>query len=66
MGEWMVDPCFPDLITSLEVSGQLHALAALPRRKSLNYLLDRKPVGPKAGQDDVERRKFVSLPGLEI
>jgi hypothetical protein len=51
----------------LEVSGQLHAPAALA--------LGKEPsdthwiggwVGPRAGLDDVEKRKFLTLPGLEL
>jgi hypothetical protein len=46
----------------MEVSGQLHAPTALPPRKE-------SPegwVGPRAGLDDVEERKFLILPGLEL
>jgi hypothetical protein len=30
------------------------------------YLEDRKLVDPRAGLDDVEKRKFLTLPGLEL
>jgi hypothetical protein len=51
------------------VSGQFHAPAALPPGK------DPPPpgihwiggwVGPRTGLDDVENRKFLILPGLEL
>jgi hypothetical protein len=53
----------------LEVSSQLHAPAALPQEK------DPPPpdthwigswVDPRTGLDDVEERKFLTLPGLEL
>jgi hypothetical protein len=37
-----------------------------PRRKGLRYHWIGGWVGPKAGLDDVEKRKFLSLPGLEL
>jgi hypothetical protein len=37
-----------------------------PRVKSLWYPLDRLGVGPRTGLGDVERRKFLPLPGLEV
>jgi hypothetical protein len=40
-----------------EVSGQLHAPAALPTRKDPE---------PKSGLDDVEKRKFLAQQGLEL
>jgi hypothetical protein len=51
----------------MEVSGQLHAPAALPPGK--------EPPGAhwiggwvdlRAGLDDLEKRKFLALPGLEL
>jgi hypothetical protein len=48
----------------LEVSGQLHIRAALPPVKEPRYPLDRKLVGPETGQDDVEKRKILTLLGL--
>jgi hypothetical protein len=47
------------------MSGQLHALAALTPRKSPRYTLDRGSMDPRAVLDDMEKRKFVTLPGLE-
>jgi hypothetical protein len=49
----------------LEVSGQLHAPAALSLGKFPRYLLGRR-LGPTTGLDDVERRKILRLPGLEL
>jgi hypothetical protein len=34
--------------------------------KSTRYPLFKKLVGPRAGVDDVEKRKFLILPGLEL
>jgi hypothetical protein len=49
------------------VSGQLHAPSAFPRVKEPpRYPLERRLGGPRAGLDDVERRKFLTLPGLEL
>jgi len=46
----------------MEVSGQLHAPAALPLGKSLWYPLDR--IGPTAGLDVVvEQKKFPAAAG---
>jgi hypothetical protein len=39
------------------MSGQLNASAALPPRKG---------VVPRASLEDMEKRKFLTLPGLEI
>jgi hypothetical protein len=41
MGEWMYKPTFSLPRHWLEVSGQLHVLAALPPGESPQYLLDR-------------------------
>jgi hypothetical protein len=48
------------------LSGQLHAPAALPPGKDPQYPLDRSCVGPTVGLDDVEKRKFLTLEGLEF
>jgi hypothetical protein len=47
------------------VSGQLHAPVALPRGKSRGFPLVGAWVGPRAGLDDMEKGKFLNLPGLE-
>jgi hypothetical protein len=48
------------------VSGQLHALAFLPWGKRAGTDWIRSWVDPTAGLDDVEKRKFLILPGLEV
>jgi hypothetical protein len=51
----------------LEVSGTLHAAAALPPgvcAPGTHWI--EGWVGPRAGLDDVERRKFLTLSGLEL
>jgi hypothetical protein len=45
----------------MEASGQLHTPAALPPIQSIGGC-----VGPRAGLDDFEKRKFLTLLGLEI
>ena len=51
----------------MEVSGQLHALAALPLRKYLGTHLLGGWVGPRAAVDVSQKRKqSLSLPGFEI
>jgi hypothetical protein len=44
----------------MEVSGQLHALAALPQGKSPWYPLDRRLGGPRTVLDAVVKRKIPS------
>jgi hypothetical protein len=65
MGEWMYSSTFSWPRHWLEVSGQLHALAALPRGKNSGTHLTGGRVDPWAGLDDVQKRKFLTLPGLE-
>jgi hypothetical protein len=49
------------------VSGQLHAQAVLPPGKALPDSPSVAGwVGPRTGLDDVERRKVLPLPGLEL
>jgi hypothetical protein len=48
------------------VSGQFHAPAALPLGKEPGTHWIRGWVDPRAGLDDVEKRKFLTLPGLEL
>jgi hypothetical protein len=50
----------------MEVSGQLHALVALPPRKELpgaNRIGGW--VGPRADVDATEKRRIMSLPGID-
>jgi hypothetical protein len=51
----------------MEVSGQLHAPAALPPGEGTpgTHWIGGW-VDPKAGPDDVEKRKSLTLPGLEL
>jgi hypothetical protein len=48
------------------VSGQLHAQPLYPRGKSPATHFIEGCVGPRADLDDVEKRKFLALPGLEL
>jgi hypothetical protein len=41
-------------------------LPLYPRRKNPRYPLIRRLAGPRAGVDDVEKRKFLNLLGLEF
>jgi hypothetical protein len=50
----------------LEVSGQLHAVAALPRVKAPGIHWIGGWVDIRVGLDDVEKRKFLTVPGLEL
>jgi hypothetical protein len=51
----------------IEVSNQLHSLAALPPRKEPPVPLGYEAVwGPRTGLEDVEKRKFLTLEGLEL
>jgi hypothetical protein len=48
-------------------SGQLHTPGRFTRRLSASGTIwIRDWVGPRAGLDDVEKRKFLTLPGLEL
>jgi hypothetical protein len=59
MGEWMYRSNFLDLGHYLEVSGQFHAPAA-----GTHWIGGW--VNPRAGLDDSEKRKFLTLSGLEL
>jgi hypothetical protein len=48
------------------VSGQLHAPAALPRERAPGTHFIGGSVDPRAGQDDMEKWKFLTMPGLEL
>jgi hypothetical protein len=53
----------------LEVSSTLHAPAALPLGKNSPVPIGEEvgwAVGPRASLDDVEKRKFFTLPGPEL
>jgi hypothetical protein len=48
------------------MNGQLHAPAVFPGEKAPGNHWVVGWVGPRAGLDDVEKRKFLTLRGLEI
>jgi hypothetical protein len=50
----------------VKVSEQLHAPASLPRGKSQDAYWIKGLGGPKAGQDGMEKRTFLTLSGLEL
>jgi hypothetical protein len=58
MGEWVY--------RSTEVSGQLHAPAALLPGKQPSTHWIGGWLGPRASLDDLEKRKFFTLPALEL
>jgi hypothetical protein len=51
----------------MEMSGHLHDPAALPPGKEHPWTHSIEVwVGPRAGLDDVEKKKFLNLPELEL
>jgi hypothetical protein len=67
MGKWMYRSTFCWPWHWLEVSAQLHAPAALPAGKPPPHThCIGGWVGPRADLDDTEKRKFLTLPGLEL
>jgi hypothetical protein len=67
MGEWTYRPTFSWPRHYLEVSGQIHAAAAIPpgeRVPSTHWIGGW--VGPRAGLDYMEKWKFLPPPGLEL
>jgi hypothetical protein len=65
MGEWMYRPTFSWPRNLLEVIGQFHAPAALPPGKKTSGTHSIGGwVGLRAGLDDMEKWKFLPLPGL--
>jgi hypothetical protein len=48
------------------MSDQIHAPAAYPQCKNPGTHWIGGWVDPRAGLDDVEKRKFLTLPGLEL
>jgi hypothetical protein len=62
MGEWMYRSTFSLPRHYLDVSGQLHVPAVLLRGKALSTHWIGGWVGPMAGLDDIENRKFLTLP----
>jgi hypothetical protein len=57
---------FLDLSTSCSWVASFKPLPLYPQGKSPRYPFDRRLGGPRAGLDDVEKRKFLTPPGLEI
>jgi hypothetical protein len=66
MGSGCKDPNFLDLGTSWRWVVSFSPLPLFPRGKSPRYPLERIWVDPRAGLDDGEKRKFLTLPGLEL
>jgi hypothetical protein len=67
MGEWKYSFTFSSPRHLLEVSGQLHVLATLLRGKEHPVpILIRGCVSPRAGLVDVEKRRYLTLLGLEL
>jgi hypothetical protein len=66
MEEWMHRSIFYWPRHWLEVNGQIQAPAALPPRKAPDTHWIGGWVDPRAGLDDVEKRKFLNLSGLEL
>jgi hypothetical protein len=64
--EWMYRSTFFLTLAMLEVSGQLHTPAALPRAKSPMSHWIEGWIDPSFGLEDLEKRKFLTLPGLEL
>jgi hypothetical protein len=66
MGNGCINPHFLDLCTNWRWAVSFTLLLLYPRKKRPRYPLDRRLGGPRAGLDDVEKRKFLTLPGLEF
>jgi hypothetical protein len=67
MGEWIYRSTFSWPRHWLELSGQLRAPTALPpggKAPGTHWIGGW--VGPRDGLDDVEKRKFLTLPRLEL
>jgi hypothetical protein len=60
-GSGHIDPHFLDLGTSWRWVVSFTPLPVYPRGKSPRY-----PLGPRTGLNDIERRKFLTLPGLQL
>jgi hypothetical protein len=64
MGEWMYRSTISWPRHELEVSGQFHGPTALPPEKEPPVPIGW--MGPRAGLEQVEKRKFLTLPELEL
>jgi hypothetical protein len=65
-GEWLYTATFLWPRKYLEVSGQLHAPAALSLESAPGTNWIGGWVDPRAGLDDVEKWKFLTVLGLEL
>jgi hypothetical protein len=61
-----IDPHYLDLGTSSRCVVSFTPLPLYPRGKRPRYPLDRSLGGPRASLDDLEKRKFLTLPGFEL
>jgi hypothetical protein len=66
MGSGCIDPHFLDLGTSWRWVVSFTPRVLYPRGRRSRYPLDRRVDGLWAGPYDVEKRKFLTLPGLEL
>jgi hypothetical protein len=64
----VVDVHIHDFLTSalVGVEWSAHALTVLPPGKEARYPLDRRLSDPRTDLDNVEKRKFFTLLGLEL
>jgi hypothetical protein len=65
-GSGCIDPHFLDLGTSWRRMVSFTPRPLYPRGKSPRYPLDRRLGGPQSRSGDVEKRKFLTLLGLEL
>jgi hypothetical protein len=65
-GSGCIDPYFLDLDSSWRWIVSFTPRSLYPRGKSLRCPLDRSLGGPRSGLEDVEKREFLTLPGLEL
>jgi hypothetical protein len=66
MGEWMYRSTFSWTRQYLEVSGQLHAPAALLPGKRPRYPFYKRLIGPQSRSGRYGEVKIFTLPGLEL
>jgi hypothetical protein len=65
-GSWCIDPHFLDLSTSWRWMVSFTPLPLYPSERAPGTHWIGGWVGPRAGLDYVEKRKFLTLPGLEL
>jgi hypothetical protein len=63
--EWRYSFTILDLYTGMEMSAQLHARIVLSRGKSPSILWVVSWVGPRTSMGAMEKKKILSLPGIE-